>query len=117
MSRFRFQDLEIWKMAMGITGRLFEIADGLEDQKLFRFSEQLRGAGMSISNNIAEGSGSGSKAQFRKYLDFARGSTFETANIVILLQNRNYLDPSTAESLLNDLESLSGRIPTLKKVI
>jgi hypothetical protein len=64
MAKFRFQDLEIWKEAIEIGNILFDIADKLEDKKLFRFAEQLRGAGMSISNNIAEGSGSHSKAEF-----------------------------------------------------
>jgi four helix bundle protein len=61
MSKFRFQDMEIWKMAIDIADRLFDISDELEEKHLYRFAEQLRGAGMSISNNIAEGSGSVSK--------------------------------------------------------
>jgi hypothetical protein len=56
--KFRFQDLQIWQLAISIADQLFDIADGLENKKLFRFAEQLRGAGMSMSNNIAEGSGS-----------------------------------------------------------
>ncbi len=59
--KFRFQDLEIWKMAIEIADELFGIADELEGKRLFRFTDQLRGAGMSMSNNIAEGSGSASK--------------------------------------------------------
>ncbi len=55
MAKFRFQDLDIWKLAIEIADDLFEIADQLEQKKLFRFAEQLRGAGMSMSNNIAEG--------------------------------------------------------------
>jgi four helix bundle protein len=52
---FRFQDLEIWKKSIAIGDKLFDIADDLEKKKLYRFAEQVRGAGLSISNNIAEG--------------------------------------------------------------
>jgi hypothetical protein len=52
MNRFRFQDLEIWKESIEIGNILFDIADKLEENKLYRFSEQLRGAAMSISNRI-----------------------------------------------------------------
>lgn len=38
-------------MAIEIADKLFDIADALEEKKLFRFAEQLRGAGMSMSNN------------------------------------------------------------------
>ena len=53
MAKFRFEDLEIWRTAINIGDKLFDIADELEQKKLYRFAEQLRGAGMSMSNNIA----------------------------------------------------------------
>jgi four helix bundle protein len=55
MVRFRFQDLEIWQMAIEIANELFDIADDLDKRRLYRFAEQLRAAGMSMSNNISEG--------------------------------------------------------------
>lgn len=48
---FRFQDLEIWRKAVEIGNKLLDIADDLEKKKLYRFAEQIRGAGLSISNN------------------------------------------------------------------
>jgi len=85
MIKFRFQDLKIWQLAIQIADELFDIADNLEEKRLYRFAEQLRGAAMSMSNNIAEGSGSSSKREFKQFLNTARRSTFENANILILL--------------------------------
>lgn len=68
MAQFRFQDLEIWKMSINLAHHIFDIADELEKKKLFRFADQLRGAGMSISNNIAEGAGARSPKEFARYL-------------------------------------------------
>jgi four helix bundle protein len=51
---FRFENLEVWERAMDIGRRLFGIANGLEGNRLYCFAEQLRGAGLSISSNIAE---------------------------------------------------------------
>ena len=92
MAKFRFQDLQIWNEAIDVGNRLFDIADLLEQKKLYRFVEQLRGAGMSMSNNIAEGSGSNSKKDFIQFLNIARRSTFENANILIVLCRRNLID-------------------------
>lgn len=64
MAEFRFQNMEIWQLAIEIADILFDIADDLEQRKLFRFAEQLRGSGMSMSNNIAEGSASSSNKIF-----------------------------------------------------
>jgi len=55
MGNFRFQNLDIWKISIEIADGLFNISDELEEKRLYRFAEQLRGAGMSMSNNLAEG--------------------------------------------------------------
>jgi len=115
MSKFRFEDLEIWKMAIDIANQLFDIADKLEEKKRYRFAEQLRGAGMSMSNNIAEGSGSNSKKEFYQFLNIARRSTFENANILILLEKRDIIDSETLKSLLDELDILCRKITNFQK--
>ncbi len=55
---------------MEITDDLLDIADELEMKKLFRLTDQLKGASFSMSNNTAEGSGSKSKMDFNKYLNY-----------------------------------------------
>jgi four helix bundle protein len=117
MNKFRFQDLEIWKESIEIGNILFDIADRLEENKLYRFSEQLRGAAMSISNNIAEGSGSTSKKEFSYFLNVARRSTFENANIVLILNRRNLITEQVPESLLDRLDVLSRKIMTFRKTM
>ncbi len=114
-SRFRFEDLEIWELAIEIADQLFDIADDLERKKLFRFAEQLRGAGMSMSNNIAEGSGSTSKKVFTNYLEHARNSTFENANILILMNRRRLVSEDTKEVLLEELDKLCRKIKNFQK--
>ena len=115
MAKFRFQDLKIWELAIQIADELFDIADELEQKRLYRFADQLRGAGMSMSNNIAEGSGSSSKNEFKQYLNMARRSTFENANILILLQKRNLIPKESLDRLLTELDSLCRQITAFQK--
>ena len=114
MVKFRFQDLKIWQLSIQIDNELFDIADRLEEKRLFRFAEQLRGAGMSISNNIAEGSGSSSKNEFRQFLNMARRSAFEVANILILLQSRNMISQESLEILLDKVDYLGRQITNFR---
>ena len=116
-SKFRFQDLEIWKLAIEIADELFNIADELEKKHLFRFAEQLRGAAMSISNNISEGSGSEWKKEFKNFLNIARRSSFECANILILLNCRKILTDDTVEDLLDKLDKECRMITNFKKTL
>ena len=110
MVKFRFQDLEIWQLAIEIADELFDVADELEKRRLYRFAEQLRAAGMSMSNNIAEGSGSSSDKEFKQFLNVARRSTFENANILILLRKRNLMTDESLERLLDKLDHLCRKI-------
>jgi len=84
-TQFRFQELEIWKRAAKFSPFLFQLAGQLDKRRFFRFAEQLRAAVLSITNNIAEGSGSVSRIDFANFLNTARRSTFEVANILFLL--------------------------------
>lgn len=77
--QFRFEDFEVWRRAAAVTGKLFNIADELDAARKYRFAEQLRATTLSITNNIAEGSGSGSNADFANFLNTARRSVFEVA--------------------------------------
>ena len=108
--KFRFQDLVIWQMAMETADELFNIANELEGRRLYRFADQLRSAGMSMSNNIAEGSGSSSKREFSRFLGIARRSTFENANILLLLARRQLITENTLETLLDKLDHLCRKI-------
>lgn len=82
MEDFRFEQLDIWKEALLLSESLFDYADKADDKRLFKFAEQLRSATMSISNNIAEGSGSFSDKEFANFLNISRRSVFECANIL-----------------------------------
>jgi four helix bundle protein len=115
MVKFRFQDLKIWQLAIEIADSLFDIADELEQRKLFRFSEQLRASGMSMSNNIAEGSGSHSNKEFSNFLNIARRSTFENANILILLGRRNLISSNQQDKNLINLDKLCRQIKNFIK--
>jgi four helix bundle protein len=115
MSQFRFEELEIWKLAIEVGDKLFDISDHLYDKHFYRFSEQLKGASMSIANNIAEGSGSNSNKEFAHYINLAHRSTFECANIITILLNRKIIDVKTKDSIFIDLETLSKKLTSFRK--
>ena len=117
MVKFRFEDLEIWQLAIEIADKLFDIADKLEKEKLFRFAEQLRGAAMSISNNIAEGSGSDSNREFAQFLNIARRSVFENANILRILYRRKLISEGELNLISKNLDYLCRKITNFKRTL
>ena len=117
MVKFRFQDLKIWQSAIKIAHELFDIAGILENRRLYRFAEQLRGSAMSMSNNIAEGSGSSSKKEFKQFLNIAKRSTFENANILIILEQRELISQDSLDKLLDQLDFLCRQITNFQKAL
>jgi four helix bundle protein len=109
-TQFRFQELEIWKRAAEFSPLLFRLADKLDERRLYRFAEQLRSAVLSITNNIAEGSGSVSRIDFANFLNMARRSTFEVANILFLLNESRYIEQTDLTKIIGELEQESRMI-------
>jgi four helix bundle protein len=117
MAKFRFEDLEIWQMAIEIADALFDIADDLDRKRLYKFAEQLRAAGMSMSNNIAEGSGSSSDREFHQFLNIAKRSTFENANILILLERRKLISSAVRDTLFERLDHLCRKTTNFQRAL
>jgi four helix bundle protein len=115
MARFRFEDLQIWHEACRIGDELDELADRLEDARKRRYAEQLRGAALSVSNNIAEGSGSSSNKDFKNFLNIAHRSVAENANIVLFLQRKKAVSPDQTDRLLEELRILSAKIAAFSR--
>ena len=113
--KFRFMDLEIWQEAVDIADRLFDLAEKLERKKLYKFAEQLRGSGLSMSNNIAEGSGSNSKREFLSFLNIARRSTFENANVLLVMEKRKLMEENDVTMILQNLDRLCRKITNFQK--
>jgi four helix bundle protein len=114
-AKFRFEDLEIWKDGILTTKTLLAVANDLEDKKYYRFAEQLRAAAMSITNNIAEGSGSFSDKEFSQFLNISRRSIFECVNILIILNDNLMISSEVLEVHKEQLDHLSRKITLFRK--
>jgi four helix bundle protein len=107
---FRFQNLGIWQRGTDVVVRSFHLADFLDQQRMYRFAEQVRSASLSITNNIAEGSGSLSNNEFRNFLNIARRSTFETANMCLTIPQIGLTSQERMMPLIGQLDELSRMI-------
>ncbi len=116
-TKFRFESLEIWQRTAASTALLFALAEKLDAKKFYRFAEQLRAATLSITNNIAEGSGSDSPDDFANFLKFSRRSVYEVASMLSLLARNGYLDEKETIPLLEELEQQSKMIFAFRRTL
>jgi four helix bundle protein len=112
---WRFEDIEIWNKAVNLAVKFHRIADRLDKRRLHRYAEQLRAAGLSISNNIAEGSGSTHKQEFIQFLNITRRSLFEDASMLLVFERLGLLENTEVDELLWDCDEESRKITNFSR--
>jgi len=84
------------------------------NEEKYGLSSQLQRAAVSISNNIAEGSGAVTRKGFSSFLDISVRSTLETVNILYFARKRGYITESARELLYTKAEALIKQIRAFK---
>jgi four helix bundle protein len=77
----------------------------------------LRAAGLSISNNIAEGSGSIHKQEFVQFLNITRRSLFEDASMLLVFERLGLLESTEVDELLWDCDEESRKITAFSRAL
>jgi four helix bundle protein len=109
--------MEIWQRGASLSDPLFRLADGLERRQLHRFAEQLRAAVLSITNNIAEGSGSTSDVEFANYLNISRCFVFEVANMLMIFLRQGYCLDAEVSGHLAELDEQSRMLLAFRRTL
>lgn len=84
-----FEDLKVWQEARALTKNVYCALSVCRD---FGFKDQIQRAAVSVMNNIAEGSESGSDASFIKFLKISKGSCAEVRSMLYLCLDLNYIN-------------------------
>jgi four helix bundle protein len=114
---FRFEDLEIWQLSKLPAVKFHRLADQLDSRRLYRYAEQLRAAGLSLTNNIAEGSGSTHAQEFKQFLNISRRSLFEDASMLMVFESLGLFASPEIDDLLMDCDVLSRKITNFSRTL
>lgn len=113
---FKFQKLEVWEKSIELGKLGYKIANDLPSHLQFSYGDQLRRALLSISNNIAEGSGRETRKEQSNFYNMSKGSVYEVINILVFVSNVGLLkitdeDKRKIYNLADDIcKMLSGLI-------
>ncbi len=113
----RFEDLPVWQHAIQIGVRIYELVDSEKVLKDYRAKDQLIGAAISISNNIAEGFEYNRNKQFIRYLEIAKGSAGELRSQLFLMMRTGKIEKQIYEFNYNDLVLFSSQVKGLIKYL
>lgn len=91
-----FEELIVWQESRGLAKRVYQIFLRCKD---YGFRDQLQRAAVSVMNNIAEGHGRRSKAEWRQYLYISRGSISEVRSMLYLAKDLKLITEEEYEEL------------------
>ena len=101
-----FRKLLVWQRAHELVLSIYKMTEKFPKSEMFGLTSQMRRAAVSISANIAEGQGAGTKPQFVRYLDIARGSLSEVEYYLVLSKDLQYMTPEKYK----ETEALRGEV-------
>jgi four helix bundle protein len=112
---FKFEKLEVWGRSVALTDRLFILADELPRHLQHSFGEQLRRASLSISTNIAEGTGRDAAGERRQFYRYAKGSVYEVVSLLAMLGKRGLLTDEGYRDYYREADQIASILTVLSR--
>ena len=88
---FKFERLEVWKKAIELYAEISLLSQAIHQKHQFSLGEQIRKAALSVSTNIAEGTGREGEKESKHFFNIAKGSVYEVVSLLCVMRKRNYL--------------------------
>lgn len=101
------ENLYVWKEARIVVNEIYNL---MKDCKDYSFKDQIQRAAISIMNNIAEGSESGSDSKYIAYLNISKGSCSEVRSMLYLCEDFKICSEEDRIRIQNKTRQLSTGI-------
>ncbi len=115
MNTHKFRKLNVWQRSIRFVSLIHKITTTFPKEEKYGLIDQIRRAAVSISLNIAEGSGAGSDAEFSRFLRMAQRSSYEVIAALEIAINLKMADKSVIDSAIEEVDQLSAMLTGLIK--
>jgi four helix bundle protein len=104
-----YSELIAWQKAMDLVQTVYKATQSFPREELYRLTNQIRRAAVSIPSNIAEGQGRKSINEFLYHLSVAYGSLREVETQILIAGRLSYLPQPEVQRLM-ELAGEVGRL-------
>lgn len=108
-----FRNLIVWQKSHSLVLKIYKITAKFPSDEKFGIISQIRRAGVSIPNNIAEGSGRKSDKEFAQFLSVSMGSANEVEYLIELSKDLGFLNLKEAENLFSLIAEIQSMLYVL----
>ncbi|MFW5758342.1 MAG: four helix bundle protein [Bacteroidota bacterium] len=112
-----FEEIEAWQLARKFVKEMFLVFNEHSLKKEYELMSQFKKASLSIMNNIAEGYGRFSNADFVRFLDYSSASASEVKSMLYVMEDLNLLNPEKAVLYRNKVDIIQSKTLGLIKYL
>lgn len=117
MHIYAFEKLEVWQDARKLAVMVYNVTNYFPAEERFGLTSQLRRAAVSVSSNIAEGSGRQTVKDQVHFYQIAYSSTLEVLNQLILSNDLSFLVNKDLLQCRQQIETVSNKLNSLRNSI
>ncbi|MBL0155423.1 MAG: four helix bundle protein [Chitinophagaceae bacterium] len=112
-----FKKLTIWTTGLEIALQCYKLTSKFPTAEKFGLTAQMNRAAVSISSNIAEGSGRGSRIDFNRFVQMAIGSLYELQTQSHIAAALNFSPQDEINKFLNLLDQEGAMLTAFSKFL
>lgn len=101
-----FRRLNIWKRSIVLASEINMLTSQFPGHERYAIAVQMNKAAVSIASNIAEGCGRRTKPDLVHFIHIAMGSAFELETQVEISFLSNYINNTTRQTLVKELQEI-----------
>ena len=118
MSRIpSFKDLEVWRRAMQLVGRVYDLTRSYPPDERFGLIAETRKSARSVPANVAEGKTRSSEKEFRHFVSIASGSLGELLTQLLIAQQLGYLAKDTLAGTEQEIDEIGRMLRALARAL
>jgi len=110
-----YGNLKVYKRAINFAVDIYRLTKSFPEDELFGLTSQIRRAAVSISLNIAEGSGNKSNKEFERFLEISLRSNYEVMTCLEIALNLQYCKEEAFERLTVEADEIAAMLVGLSK--
>ena len=107
---YSFEKLEVWKNARELAKAIYILSAKCSHTEKYGLASQIQRAAVSVSSNIAEGSGRNSPKEKIRFIEIAYGSLMETLSQLFIAKDLDYISDSDIAEIRPLIELISAQL-------
>ena len=111
---YAFENMKAWQEARKLVIEVYRLLDAFPKFETYALCDQIRRSVVSVSSNLAEGSGRFSLKEQLHFYEIAYGSLMETYNQLILAADLKYIGGDNLEELRPQIDSVARMLNGLR---